>query len=149
TGKLARTLEHEDVVTACAFNPESRTCATGTNGFRVRRWDVATGRPLGEQMALTGAISALALSRDGRWMLAGTRGDLSARLGDLMTNQLGGPLLPHRDDISALAISDDSKLLLTASLDGTARLWDAETGKALGPSFRHNGQVKAVLFCPD
>jgi WD40 repeat protein len=149
TGKLTRTLEHEGVVTAAAFSPDNRTCVTGTQGFRVRRWEVATGRSLGKDFSLTGAISTLALSGDNRWLLAGTRGDLSARLGDLTLNQAVGPHLPHRDELSALAISADSKFLLTASFDGTARLWDAATGKALGPPLRHTGQVKAVLFCPD
>src|SRR5262249_11526142 len=126
--KLVRMLEHDAAVSAAAFSPDSRTCAAGTQDFRVQRWEVASGKRPGSALPATGASSTLGLSRDDRWLLAGTQGNVSARLGDLTTNQLVGPLLPHRDELSALAISPDTRYLLTASHDGTARLWDAVTG---------------------
>jgi hypothetical protein len=36
--------------------------------------------------------------------------------------------------------------VVTGSLDGTARLWDAATGRPLGPPLPHAGQVWAVAF---
>src|SRR5207237_1149031 len=39
--------------------------------------------------------------------------------------------------------------LLTGSFDNTARLWEAATGKPLGPPLVHQGPVVAVAFCPD
>src|SRR5262249_14370743 len=40
-------------------------------------------------------------------------------------------LLGHSDTIQALAISPDSRRLLTASSDRTARLWDIATSKTV------------------
>ena len=42
------------------------------------------------------------------------------------------------------AFSPDGKLVVTASSDGTARLWEAATGKALGEPMRHNGGVSSA-----
>ena len=42
----------------------------------------------------------------------------------------------------------DSRALVTASGDGTARLWDAASGKEL-QRFKHNGPVRAASFSPD
>ncbi|HZT83353.1 MAG TPA: hypothetical protein VFA26_24190, partial [Gemmataceae bacterium] len=53
------------------------------------------------------------------------------------------------DLIVSVAFSHDDRLVLTASQDGTARLWDARTGKAKGPAFFHGQPVKAAVFSPD
>jgi WD40 repeat protein len=54
----------------------------------------------------------------------------------------------HSGTVYALAISDDGKRLLSASLDGTARLWDMRTGDEL-MQVGHDGPLYAVAFGPD
>ncbi len=48
-----------------------------------------------------------------------------------------------------MAYSVDGRLILTGSADMTAQLWDAATGKALGPSLLHPAAVIAVAISPD
>ena len=48
-----------------------------------------------------------------------------------------------------MAFSPDGKTVLTASLDKTARLWEAATGQPLGPPLQHQGPVRHVAFSPD
>jgi tetratricopeptide (TPR) repeat protein len=48
-----------------------------------------------------------------------------------------------------VAFSPDGKAVLTGSVDNTARLWSAASGKELTPPLRHQGQVTAVAFSPD
>jgi WD40 repeat protein/serine/threonine protein kinase len=56
---------------------------------------------------------------------------------------------PHQGQVNAVAFSPDGKIFLTGSVDKTARLWDAATGKALGPPLKHEGAVWAAAFSPD
>lgn len=42
-----------------------------------------------------------------------------------------------------------SDLVLTASMDGTAKLWDVKTGRCLGTLFGHKEGVKYAIFSPD
>jgi WD40 repeat protein len=55
----------------------------------------------------------------------------------------------HEDRVIAVAFSPDGKTVLTGSVDGKARLWDAETGQPLSPPMAHQDSVHAVAFSPD
>ena len=55
----------------------------------------------------------------------------------------------HADAVTNVAFSSDGSKVATASNDGTARLWDATTGRPLGEPMRHGGWVLAVAFSPD
>jgi peroxiredoxin len=48
-----------------------------------------------------------------------------------------------------LAFSPDGKKALTGSHDKTTRVWDAATGKPLGPPIQHPNEIWAVAFSPD
>ncbi len=45
--------------------------------------------------------------------------------------------------------SPDSSLVLTASGDGTARLWEARSGQPVSEPMHHAGVVDRVCFAPD
>ena len=56
----------------------------------------------------------------------------------------------HESTVNSAAFSPDGKRIVTASADGTARLWDAETGKPVGePLTGHTGGVLSAAFSPD
>src|SRR5262249_10769358 len=40
------------------------------------------------------------------------------------------------------------KTIATGAWDGTARLWDTDSGKPLGPAFAHQRSVRDVAFSP-
>jgi WD40 repeat protein len=54
----------------------------------------------------------------------------------------------HKDSVDAAAFSPDGERIATASLDHTARLWDA-TGAPLSEPMRHGDAVYSVAFSPD
>jgi WD40 repeat protein len=53
-------------------------------------------------------------------------------------------------DVTRAAFSPDDKRVVTASGDGTARIWDAATGQPVGEVLRgHSGPVVSAAFSPD
>jgi WD40 repeat protein/tRNA A-37 threonylcarbamoyl transferase component Bud32 len=57
--------------------------------------------------------------------------------------------LPHKDWVGDVALSPDGRTALTASRDGTARLWDAATGQPRGAPLAHAYPVNAAALSPD
>src|SRR5262249_55008866 len=58
-------------------------------------------------------------------------------------------LFSHGDMGMSGAFSPDRQTILTGGYDKTARLWDAASGRPLGPPMRHDGEVVDVAFSPD
>jgi WD40 repeat protein len=58
-------------------------------------------------------------------------------------------VLRHSDVVHFVAFSPDGRTAVTASPDGTARLWDAYTGEPRGAPLRHEGGVMQAAFSPD
>src|SRR5262249_42868554 len=94
----------------------------------------------------TDEVWAVAISRDGRRALSGSR-DRTARVWDMYT---GKPLLllPHATGVRNVAFSPDGKLVLT-SQDRTLHLWDATTGVQLRSLAGHQDIVWCAAFSPD
>jgi WD40 repeat protein/transcriptional regulator with XRE-family HTH domain len=55
----------------------------------------------------------------------------------------------HTREIYSVAFSPDGAYILTGSQDGTARLWDAQTGQEIRQFAGHKGGISAAAFSPD
>ena len=58
-------------------------------------------------------------------------------------------LIGHESAVSSASYSPDGKRVVTASQDKTARIWDAETGKAVRIPMTHDDEVSYASFSPD
>src|SRR5258706_11676184 len=57
--------------------------------------------------------------------------------------------LGHHGRVQATCFSPDGRLVLTGSFDGTATMWDVESGKALREFEAHTGPVTSTCFSAD
>lgn len=67
-----------------------------------------------------------------------------AQPGRAIVEEVGG----HERSIKSASFSPDASRIVTASRDGTARLWDARTGEVL-TTFDHPDEVWSAAFSPD
>jgi WD40 repeat protein len=95
-----------------------------------------------------GAITAVAFSPDGRFVLTGSV-DKTARLWDETTGQQVRSFTGHTDGVSSVAFSSDGRFVLTGSGDKTARLWDAGTAQLIRTFAGHDDGVTSVAISSD
>jgi WD40 repeat protein len=55
----------------------------------------------------------------------------------------------HQNDVNSAQFSPDGTRVVTASLDKTARVWDAQTGKPISEPMIHQNDVNSAQFSPD
>ncbi len=117
-GQLLTLAGHTAKVTAAAFSPDGSKVATASEDRTARVWTLRFSEPVGG-----GEASALEV--------------------------LGSPqVLEHEAAVRTVAFSRDGTTIVTASVDGTARVWKSEPDepRILG---RHDERVETVALSPD
>jgi WD40 repeat protein len=120
-------------------------------------WDTAAGDLVPQVLKYDGSIRFVAFSPNGQYIVtAGTKLGTNAGQAKIWDVESRRPIatVEHKsikqDGYVDLAdFSPDSRRLVTASTDGTARIWDTITGKELGPAFEQDYRIEQVLFSPD
>jgi WD40 repeat protein/serine/threonine protein kinase/tetratricopeptide (TPR) repeat protein len=102
-------------------------------------------------------VTSVAFSPDGKTILTASA-DKTARLWDTATGRTIAPPLVHPGAVWSVAFSPDGRTFLTGCSDdarlwdaatGRTILWDADTGRPVGPPLLHQGLVTSVAFSPD
>jgi WD40 repeat protein len=121
---------HTDLVINAVFFADGKRLLTASMDRTLRWWEVATGKELGK-IANGKRGWVLAVSPDGRRAAAVCGGESALRRFDL---QAGRELpLPegHTNRVEQVAFLPDGSALLSASMDGTVRVWDLKTRREI------------------
>ncbi len=128
-----------------AYRPDGREVVTAGNDGVARFWDPATEADLLRVSGQGPSRPALsARSPDGRTTATAAGDDV----------ELVGPdgrrrLVGHSDVVNSVAFSPDGSMLVTASRDHDARLWDVRSGRLVHVLDGHFGSVADARFSPD
>ena len=124
---LGKRLDQGDA--GSAFSTDGKWLATwrGTDGF-VHLWNLSATSPKNYVVRHNGGIWASPVfSSDGRWLMTGGVDDPTIRLWDLNApDPTRSPkvLRGHRGPVRSLAVSADSRRLVSGANDGLALVWD-------------------------
>ena len=146
-----------DNVTSVAISPDGRYALTVRSSGSVQLWklpsldEVTIDRPgrkaFSSSAAGDGRAWSAIFSPEGSQIL--TVGGSEARLWHLQTGLQSMSFSPH-SSVASAHFSPDGKRVVTCSWDNTAKIWNAETGRAeLKLEGEHDGFVNHAVFSPD
>jgi WD40 repeat protein len=133
---------------SAALSPHGAPIAIATRfkGRGVLRHWGADGQPAPVSLDLPGPIRAFAFSPDGERLLVASGS--SARLYDVETGRATDSSLVHDGEITDASFSPDGRSVLTAGVEGTAKLWDVGLARPKARSLRRPDeplQTNAIL----
>lgn len=129
---------------AAEFSPNGELIAsTGANGI-VQRWqlDGTAIQPLRD--ASGSAIASLAYSPVQADLVTGGQ-DKQLRLWNA-EGELVRAWFAHDAPIQKVVFSPNGEWIVSSSLDGAVKLWQASTGKLIAPLVGHRGEVRAIAI---
>lgn len=154
TGKLINTLIEKDVGVGCiTFSPDGKTFAAGGMDGTMCWWDLESGSNVKTFTGFTDVWDAIEFSPDGKTIAISNYNDIS--LWNVTTGKLLKTLRGHGWIITGMTFSPDGKTIATSSHDGTAQLWDVNTGSnkfVLVKLADHTGSAVSIekpVFSPD
>jgi WD40 repeat protein len=118
-----------------------------TRRLTSRRLPIVGGPSPDSPSAPIDAPSAPAFGPHGTLVVAGFGGFLG--LVDAHTGAITGRLKGHHDLVLAPSASADGRIVVAAGWDGTARLWDTRTRRALGAPLAFSAPDGAAAVSPD
>ncbi|KAG2351538.1 WD40-repeat-containing domain protein [Suillus spraguei] len=144
---------HREVISSISYFPDDQRMISGSWDKTIRQWDLKAGKEIQEARAICEKdVWAVAVSGDGRWVVAGG-GDDNVNSGELKACEVETGIVKkfegHSWDINTVDIFPDSTLLASGSDDQTARIWNLETGKLVAGPFKSIDCVGAVRFSSD
>jgi len=130
---------HTGDIRAVTVSSNAQLALIGDNYGILTLWDLVNGNPVRRMVNHKEAITVIAFLPDNRYAISGGE-DNTLRLWDLDAGEfvpLWGlsrgkqvrVMRGHDDEISAIAISPDGKMVYSGSLDCTICIWELATGK--------------------
>lgn len=117
---------HKHPVRGVATDGLNQQTVTADSRGIVKFWTFKSGQLL-QKLILVGDVNCLRLNRDSGLMAVAME-DFSLRVVDIDTRSVVRQFRGHQGAITDLALSSDSRWLVSVSMDGTGRVWDLPSG---------------------
>ncbi|NLX96920.1 MAG: AAA family ATPase [Rhodopirellula sp.] len=142
---------HAGWINALAMTPDGQFAISGGDDQTLRVWNLHSEQCLRTLEGHSVPIHAVAVTPDGQSVVYGgfrPFGRVELGMWDLKT--LEHRLWPgHREAVKAVAITSDGRHAVSASEDGTIKLWDVDSGTCLRTLQGHGNWVNGVAITPD
>lgn len=140
--------DHTDWINRVTFSSDGTRLATASRDKTVKIWDVESGEML---YSLPGRaeIIDVAFSPDGTRLVTTSLEDWWVVVWNIeKPRKILFRLSGHTSWVESVTFSPDGTRLATGSKDGTAKVWDAETGQEMFTLSGHTDRVTDVTFNP-
>ncbi|HWQ11222.1 MAG TPA: zinc-ribbon domain-containing protein [Roseiflexaceae bacterium] len=170
---MAEAQGHEGGVLSTAIAPDGRRAVSASADNTAMIWDIATGRLLHTLRGHQAAIHAALFTDGGRTLITGSK-DSTLKIWDVETGAIRTTLVGHGKNIALrgqreaeyksltslgrafefgeitdMKLMPEGRRVISASGDGTIRVWDVDTGLEIHTLQGHEDHVYSVAITPD
>ncbi|KAG2096298.1 WD40-repeat-containing domain protein [Suillus discolor] len=167
---IARWTGHAHTVQSLCWSADDKQVASGSWDGTARIWEVKKGKTILKIETSHARVNAVMYSPDSSKLATG-RGDMRRtllawtsldgngklisdsydliRIYDTATWEQIAILEGHTKHVTALSLSQNNRLLASASYDKTARLWNLDTNLPVGLPLQHENVLWSVALSPD
>ncbi len=140
---------HSDFVQRGIFSPDSTKVLTSSLDGSVILWDAESGEVLHLHTAHSESVNDIDFNHDGS-MFVTAGGDGKAVVWNTDNGQMVSSFNGHRSNgLITVDFHPTQNLVLTTSVDQTARLWDARSSREIMVYKGHQGPIWCAAFSPD
>ncbi|MFC1878751.1 AAA family ATPase [Chloroflexota bacterium] len=159
--KVRKFQVHTRPITTLAVTSDGKNVISGCVDKTLKIWELESGRVVNTLKGHTDEITAVVVTPDGQHIISGSRDhtlkvwNISAALnaGIVRENELCSEkvrtLKGHTDEITAVEVTPDGKLVISGSYDKSLKVWDVATGREQRTLQGHKSGVTAVEVTPD
>ncbi len=142
---------HTNSVQSVCFSPDGRYIVSGSADGSIKVWSASTGSELknlsGEKKSM---ISSVCFSSNGKYLVSGHfYQEYAIKLWDFESGQLIRIFEGHTGGVKSVQFSPDGKYIVSASADGSIKLWDIATGECLITRYDVPNSDDWVAVTPD
>lgn len=147
TGKTIINLNFNEKINKAIPDKYNKRLLIAGNDGNVMLWDISTQpAALLDSFKFEDAVNDAAFSPDEKLIL------IAAGNAAYILNASSGNIIQtfkHDEQVSSAVFNHNGTKVITASWDGTARLWNAVTGQQTGPAMLHALGVSSAAFSHD
>jgi len=137
---------HANFLRLVAMSPDGKSVITARMGS-LQQWDLSSGREIRRFAGHSNPVWSVAYSPDGNSLVFGTY--RSMVLFDAASGRELRRLEGHAGWVTATAFFRDGKTIISASDDGTLRLWEVAHGREIRRFEGHTDWVASVAISAD
>eukprot|EP00760_Papus_ankaliazontas_P027175 PhM_4_TR3194/c0_g1_i1/m.8043 len=141
---------HTDKVYSCAWSHDATLLATGSCDRTVRIWDPVTGLTTRTFDRHNGSVFSVTFSKQSPHFVYAAGDDSSIKMYDLRVSGSveARSFRGHTATVWKCGLSDSERLLVSSSMDHSARVWDVRSGQNIKTFTHHCAPVHCALITP-
>ena len=129
------------------FSPDEMCIASAEKDSTIRIWDMRTNKCVKE--IKQDVYDIIHYSPDGKMLAVVKSWENKIYLIRISDGEIVKKFTGHKESISNMLFTNDGKLLITSSSDGSVNLWDINTGKCVKSVNLGMGKVDAISLSKD